>query len=222
MTAVQPGEPSKSAILAVVIRRSGPHLLEATVIPAALFYAFLVVAGLGAAYAAAVGWSYAVFVRRIVRHDAIPPILVLGVIGMTLRTMIAVLSDSSFVYFFQPVLASVAIGVVLLISVAIGRPLIAIVAGEFWPLTSEEAARPGVRQLFRRLTVLWAGVSLASAFLTTGLLVSLPMGAFLAMKQACGLGLTAAAVCLTVSMSLRTARSEGLLAGPLPLPILTR
>ncbi|HZQ75997.1 MAG TPA: VC0807 family protein [Acidimicrobiia bacterium] len=220
MSAVQPGEPSKSAILVMVTRRSGPHLLEATVIPAVLFYACFVVVGLGAAYAAAVGWSYAVFVRRIVRHEAIPPILVLGVIGVTLRTIIAVLSDSSFVYFFQPVLASAAIGVALLISVAIGRPLIAFVAGEFWPLTSEEAARPRVHQLFRRLTVLWAGVSLASALLTTGLLVSLPVGAFLALKQVCGLGLTAAAVCLTVSMSLRTARREGLLSRPGPLPIL--
>src|SRR5581483_10814802 len=81
MSAVQPGEPSKSAILVMVTRRSGPHLLEATVIPAVLFYACFVVVGLGAAYAAAVGWSYAVFVRRIVRHEAIPPILVLGGLG---------------------------------------------------------------------------------------------------------------------------------------------
>jgi hypothetical protein len=214
------GEPSKAAIFNMVVRRSGPHLLEATIIPAVLFYACLVTAGLGAAYVAAVGWSYAAFVRRIVRHDPIPPILVLGVIGITVRTLMAVVSRSSFVYFFQPVLASVVMGGVLLISVAIGRPLISTLASEFWPLTSEVAARPRVRQLFRRLTVLWAGVSLASALLTTGLLVSLPLGAFLAMKQLCGLALTAAAVCLTVAMALRTARLEGLLTGPPPLPVL--
>lgn len=214
------GEPTKLAIFTMVVRRSGPHLLEATIIPAVLFYVCLVTAGLGAAYVAALSWSYAAFVRRIVRHDAIPPILVLSVIGLTVRTLIAVVSRSSFVYFFQPVLASVAMGAALLISVAIGRPLIAILASEFWPLTAEVAARPRVRQLFRRLTVLWAGVSLASALLTTGLLVSLPLGAFLAMKQLCSLGLTAAAVCLTVSISLRTARREGLLTGPPPVPVL--
>ena len=39
------------------------------------------------------------------------------------------------------------------------------------------------------------------------------------MKQLCGLGLTATAVFLTVSMSLRTARREGLAGGPYPVPI---
>jgi hypothetical protein len=203
-----------------VVRRSGPHLIEATIIPAMLFYACLVAVGLGAAYVAVVSWSYAALARRIVRRDPVPPILLLGVIGITIRTLVAVVSRSSFVYFFQPVLGSVVMGCVFLISVAVGRPVIAMLASEFWPVTSEVAARPGVVQLFRRLTLLWAGVNLASAVLTTGLLMSLPLGAFLAMKQLCGLGLTAGAVCLTVSMSLRTARREGLSAGPSPLPLL--
>jgi hypothetical protein len=168
---------------------------------------------------AVVGWAYAAVVRRIVRRDAIPPILVLSIVGITIRTLVAVVSRSSFVYFFQPVLGSVAMGGVFLISIAVGRPLIATLAGEFWPITAEVHARPGVVRLFRRLTLLWAGVNLASAVLTTGLLVSLPLGAFLAMKQLCGLGLTATAVLLTVSMSLRTARREGLAGGPSPIPI---
>ena len=213
-------EPSKRAILAMVVRRSGPHLLEATLIPAVLFYSCLVAVGLGAAYVAAVvGWAYAALVRRIVRRDPVPPILVLSVVGITIRTLVAVVSRSSFIYFFQPVLGSVAMGGVFLISIAVGRPLIATLAGEFWPITAEVHARPGVLRLFRRLTLLWAGVNLASAVLTTGLLVSLPLGAFLAMKQLCGLGLTATAVFLTVSMSLRTARREGLASGPYPVPI---
>jgi hypothetical protein len=132
---------------------------------------------------------------------------------------VAVVSRSSFVYFFQPVLGSVAMGGVFLVSIAVGRPIIGTLAGEFWPVTPEVSARPGVLRLFRRLTLLWAGVNLASAALTTGLLLSLPLGPFLAMKQLCGLGLTAAAVCLTVSMSLRTARREGLSGVPSPVPL---
>src|SRR5437868_7595861 len=218
MPAVYEGEPSKLAILVMVARRSGPHLIEATIVPAVLFYVGLVAAGLGAAYVAALGWSFAALARRVLQHDPVPPILLIGVIGITVRTLVAVVSGSSFVYFFQPVLGSVAMGCVFLVSVAIGRPLIATLAHEFWPLSPEVVARPGVVRLFRRLTVLWAGVNLASAALTTGLLVSLPLGAFLAVKQVSGLGLTAGAVCLTVSMSLRTARREGLHAGPSPLP----
>jgi hypothetical protein len=212
-------EPSKRTILATVVRRSGPHLLEATLVPAVLFYGCLVAVGLGAAYVAVLGWAYAAVVRRIVRRDAVPPILVLSVVGITMRTVVAVLSRSSFVYFLQPVLGSVVMGGVFVISVVLGRPLIATLAGEFWPITPEAHARPGVVRLFRRLTLLWAGVNLASAALTMGLLLWLPLGPFLAMKQVCGLGLTAAAVFLTVSMSLRTARLEGLCAGPPPIAL---
>ena len=219
MPAAHQGEPSKLAIFAMVARRSGPHLIEATIVPAALFYAGLLTAGLGAAYLAALSWSYAALARRVVRHQPVPAILVIGVIGITVRTLVAVVSRSSFVYFFQPVLASVAMAGVFLISVAVGRPLIATLAGEFWPLTPEVTARPGVLRLFRRLTLLWAAVNLASAALTTGLLVSLPLGPFLALKQLSGLGLTAGAVCLTVSMSLRTARREDIHTGPSPVPL---
>ncbi|HYH49430.1 MAG TPA: VC0807 family protein [Acidimicrobiia bacterium] len=220
MPVVHQGEPSKLAIFTMVVRRSGPHLIEATIVPAVLFYVALLTAGLGAAYMAALGWSYAALVRRVLRHDPVPPILVIGVIGITVRTLVAIVSRSSFVYFFQPVLASVAMGFVFLISVAVRRPLIATLAHEFWPLSPEVAGRPGVVRLFRRLTLLWAGVNLASAALTMGLLVTLPLGTFLAVKQLSGLGLTAGAVCLTVSMALRTARREGLHAEPPPLPAL--
>jgi Protein of unknown function (DUF3159) len=215
----QQPEFSKLAVLAAVTRKAGPHLIEATVIPAVLFYSCLIAAGLGAAYVAAVGWSYAALGRRVVRHRPVPPILVLGVIGITVRTLVAVVSRSSFVYFFQPVLGAVAMACVFLISLCIGRPLIGSLAGEFWPMTPEVAARPGVLRLFRRLTLLWAAVNLALAALTTCLLVSLPLGAFLAVKQVSGLALTAGAVFLTVSLSLSTARREGLASVPSRQPV---
>jgi hypothetical protein len=207
-------QPSKLAIMATVVRRCGPHVIEATVIPAVLFYICLLAAGLGAAYMAAMGWSCAAVARRVLRRDPVPPILVLGVIGITVRTVVAVISHSSFVYFFQPILGTVAMACVFLISVGIGRPLIGRLAGEFWPMTPEVAARPGVLRLFRRLTFLWAAVNLASAALTMTLLIFLPLGLFLAVKQLSGLALTAGAVFLTVSLSLRTARREGLTSVP--------
>lgn len=210
----QPPALSKLDVLAAVARRSGPHLIEATVIPAALFYVCLGAAGLGAAYVAALAWSYGAMGRRLVRHQSVPPILLLGVIGITVRTLVAVVSRSSFVYFFQPILGTVAMGCVFLISVGVGRPLVGSLAGEFWPITPDVAGRPGILRLFRRLTLLWAAVNLANAAFTMTLLVSLPLGAFLAMKQLTGLAVTASAVFLTVTMSLSTARREGLAAAP--------
>jgi hypothetical protein len=201
---------SRRSILRAVIRRSGPHVIEASVIPAVLFYGFLVGLGLHAAYLGVLAWSFGAFAVRVARGRSVPPLLVLTMIGISVRTMVAIVSGSSFVYFVQPVLSTVAMSLVFLGSVAIGRPLIASLAHEFWPLTSDDISSPAVTRLFRNLTVLWAGVNLATAVTTMILLLALPLAAFVAVKQVTGLAITAVGVYITVSSSLRMARRENL------------
>ena len=167
---------------------------------------------MGAAYIAALGWSYGAVARRKLSHRSVPPMLVLGVIGITVRTLVAVLSNSPFLYFFQPVLGSVAMACVFLISVGVGRPIIGKLAGEFWPMATEVACRPRVLRLFRNLTLMWGALNLASAALTLTFLVTLPLGMFLAAKQVSAFAITALGVFVTVSMSLTTGRREGLAA----------
>ena len=208
---------SKRSVMATVARRCGPRLIEAMAIPTALFYLCLTRFGVGIAYVAALAWVYAAIARRRVRNHPVPPILVLGAVGITVRTVVAAASGSTFVYFLQPILGTAAMGVVFLLSIAIGRPLIGILAGEFWPLTAEVKSRPGVAHLFRGLTVLWAGVNLATAATTLLLLLYLPLATFVAAKQISGLAITCAGTTLTVAWSLRTARREGLVS-PLPVP----
>jgi intracellular septation protein A len=118
-------------VLAIVARRSGPHLIEASVIPAVLFYGFLIAVGLGAAHVVTVIWSFTAMGRRMVRRRPVPTILVIGVIGVTVRTLVAVASRSSFIYFFQPILGTVVMACVFLVSVGVGRPLIGCLAGDF-------------------------------------------------------------------------------------------
>lgn len=203
-------EISGLSALLTVARTCGPHLVEATIIPAVLFYACLVGVGLDAAYLAALAWSYSALCCRRLCRRPIPPLLVLGVIGITLRTLLAVLSGSTFIYFLQPVLGTVGMGIAFLVSVAMGRPIVGKLAAEFWPIAPEVASRPPIRALFRRLTVLWAGVHMASAAMTLALLLCLPLATFVALKQVCGLGLTGVGIALTIALSRRTARREGL------------
>ena len=213
-TETGPPELSKLGILAMVARRSGPHVIEASVIPAVLFYTCLMASGLGLAYTAALGWSYSAVGRRVVRRHPVPPIVVLSTIAITVRTLVAVVSQSSFLYFFQPILGTVAMGCVFLMSLWIGRPLIGRLADEFWEVTPEMAVRPAVLRLFRHLTLLWGVANLVTAAMTLTLLLLLPLGPFLAAKQMSGLAISAGAVFLTVSLSLRTARREGFAAVP--------
>jgi hypothetical protein len=209
MTSLRPLGLSRAAVFGSVVRRSGPHLLEASLIPTALFYACLVMVGLGTAYAAALLWLYASVAVRLVKHLPIPPLLVLGVVGITVRTTVAVASGSSFFYFAQPVANSLVMTGVFLISIVIGRPLIEKLALEFWPLTPELLAVPSVSRLLRGLTFLWAGVNLAIGATTLTLLVTLPLATYVAVKQIASLALTGAGIAVTIDRSLRVARREG-------------
>ena len=140
----RPPSVSKFGIFLAVVRRAGPRLIEASLIPTALFYCCLVFAGIGVAYAAALIWLYSALLVRLVRSGRVSPLLILAAVGITIRTILSVAQDSSFLYFVQPVLGSVVAGVVFLGSIALGRPIVHALAHDFWPLTPEMLDCPGV------------------------------------------------------------------------------
>lgn len=203
---------SKVAVFVAVVKRSAPRIVEASLVPTALFYCALVLIGLGAAYAIALLWLYAAAAARLVRRRPVPPLVVLGVIGITVKTAVSVASGSTFVYFAQPVLGSLVVGCVFLISIAFGRPLVQALALEFWPLTPEMLADPAVVRLLRRLTFLWAGVNFAVGAASLTLLVALPLPLFVAIKQPVAWTITGAGIALTIDRSVRTARRAGFAA----------
>lgn len=206
--------PGELPALGAIARRALPNLLEATIVPAVLFYVVLVHVGAGAAMVATLVWSGGITLSRVLRRERVPSLLVLSLVGLALRTLVGVATGSTVLYFLQPVLNAAVMGVVFLGSLVIGRPLVASLARDFCPLSPEVAGRAGVARLFRRLTLLWAGVHLATAGATLALLVSMPVTTFVAVKTAVCLAITACGVALTVSAALRTIRAEGLvLAG---------
>jgi hypothetical protein len=200
---------SKARVLAALGRRSLPSLIEATVIPTIIFYVCLVHIGSGAAMLAVLSWSYGAVVRRWVSGHRIPAILVLAVLGLTVRTLLGIMSGT-FVYFLQPVMTTLALAAVFLGSLCFGRPIIGHLASDFCPLAPEIASRPAIVRLFTGLTLLWAAVHLLTAATTFGLLVSLPTTTFVLLKSVVSLAITVGAIVLTVSWSIRTARSENL------------
>lgn len=217
-----PPELAKRTVVWAVVQRGGPRLLEASIIPTMLFYTCLAWGSIGWAYAAAIAWTYGAVARRLVARQAVTGVLVLSSVGITIRTALAVGSGSTFVYFAQPIVGTVVTGLVFLGSIAVGRPLVAKLAHDFWPVTPEQAANPRVRRLLRRLTYLWAGVNLATATVTFALLVSMPLATFVALKQATGLAITGTAIAITIAAAHRTACREGMISprrrGPVAPP----
>lgn len=208
---------SKPAILRAVARRGLPNLIEATVVPAILFYVLVVTVSGTAAIIGAMAWAAIAVVRRLVVHAPIPSILVLGTLGIIVRTVVGLLSGSMFAYFLQPLASTVALGALFLASALVGRPVIGRLAHDFCPIAPEVADRPAVVSLFVGLTVLWAGVHLLTAATTFGMLVSLPVSTFILVKTITSMSITVAAIVFTVTWSIRVARREHLVFEGAPI-----
>jgi hypothetical protein len=201
---------SHRPVLLAVARRGLPQIIEATVIPAILFWVSLMTLGTVVAIVVVLGWTYAAILRRLVRGHRPPAILVLATIGLTVRTLVGLLSGSTFAYFVQPVATTVVLSGLFFGSVLIGRPVIARLANDFCPIAPEVARRPAVMRLFAGLTLLWAGVHLLTAATTFGMLVSMPVAPFVALKTVACMAITVVAIVVTVSWSIRIARRENL------------
>ncbi len=115
---------------------------------------------------------------------------------MTARSVVALVSSGSlFVYFLQPSLGTALLGAAFLLSVPLGCPLAEKLAYDFVPLPASFFGRPKVRQLFVRISLLWALVSLLNAAGSVALLVNVPIATFLAAKTGYSWALTLGGWC---------------------------
>jgi hypothetical protein len=201
---------SKRAVLLAVARRGVPNVAEATIVPAILFFVVVTTIGAAVAMAAVLVWGYAAVLRRVLRAARIPTVLLLATLGLTVKTLVALLSGSTFAYFLQPVATTVVVAGVLVGSLLVGRPLVARFAHDFCPVTPEVARRPAVVRLFIGLTVLWAGAQLLTAAITFAMLVTMSVPMFVALKTVVYVGISITAIVITVCWALRTARKEQL------------
>jgi hypothetical protein len=178
-------------------RHATPHVLEATLIPLALFYGGLRLLGLWGALLAALIWSYTSLLRRLITRRRVPGMLVLGIIGLTARTALALATGSAFLYFLQPTLGTGLVASVFIGSTVLGRPLAMRLAADFMPLPEAWLAHAGVRRFFLRISLLWAGVFLANAGISLWLLVSQSLATFLWTRTVASLVLTGGAVAIS-------------------------
>ena len=106
------------------------------------------------------------------------------------------------------------LGALFLASRATARPMVARLAGDFYPMTDELAQRVAVRRLFRNLTLMWALLCLAKAGFTLWLLLSQSLDTFVLVKSVSMLTFNASAVAVTIGLAIVVGRREGLLHPP--------
>jgi intracellular septation protein A len=199
--------------LATVVRRVSLSLLIACVIPAVLFYTTFALRGVWTAIIVALVWSYGAIGFRAVTRRRTSGLLLLTALLITARTTLALLTDSTFVYFLQPIVSDGIVATAFLLSLVTARPMVARLAGDFYPMDHELAMRPRVRRLFRHLTVLWALLGLGKATLTLWLLQSTSLATFVLVKSVTVLAVNLTAAAATIALAAWVARQEGLM-GP--------
>jgi len=206
--------------LRTVLRRVALSLTVACAIPAALFFASYQLFGVWAAIVVALGWSYGAIAWRAVSGRRTSGLLVLTAIILTGKTVVAVVSHSTFFYFLQPIITDGVVAVTFLLSLASTRPVVARLAGDFYPMDAELSLRPRLRRLFWHLTAMWAVVCLAKAVVMFWALNSLSLDTFVLVKSISMPAANLLAVLLTVSAAVLVGRKEGLIGvGAMPVPV---
>jgi uncharacterized membrane protein len=129
---------------------------------------------------------------------------------MTVRTAFTLVTGNTFIYFVQPVFADFAVAAIFLGSLWSDRPVIARLAPDFYPMSRAVAARPEMRALFRRLTLMWGLVILVKGSITLWLLETLSTVNFVLIKGGAIITLTLTAAVVTIVWSVIVGRQEGL------------
>ena len=197
--------------LTTVIRRVSLSLLIAVVVPAGVFYGFFALAGVWTAIVAALVWSYGAIAWRKVTGRRMSGLLILTAVLLTGRSALSFVAGSTWLYFLQPVISDGIVATLFLFSLASARPMVARLAGDFYPMDHELAMRPRVRRLFRNLTVLWAALGFAKASMTLWLLQSQSLETFVLVKSVSMLAINVLAAFATVGLSALVAQQEGLM-----------
>ena len=197
--------------LRTVLRRVGLSLTVACAVPAALFLTMFQLFGVWQAIVVALCWSYGAIAWRAVTGRRTSGLLVLTAIVLTARTVIALVAHSTFFYFLQPIITDGVVAAAFLLSLASARPMVARLAGDFYPMDAELSLRPRVSRLFWRLTAMWAVVCLAKAVAMFWALNSLSLDTFVLVKSITMPACNLLAVALTVCAAVLVARKEGLI-----------
>ena len=215
-------EPPHRPRLLAVVKRVSLSLLIAVIVPAVVFYGFFVLAGVWTAIIAALVWSYGAIAWRAVTGRRTSGLLILAALMLTGRTALSLAADSTWLYFLQPVISDGIVAVLFLLSLASARPVVARLAGDFYPMDHELAMRPRIRRLFWHLTLFWAVLGLARATMTLWLLQSQSLETFVVVKSISMLAINVLAAFATIGLAALVARKEGLMGPTNLVPVAAR
>jgi hypothetical protein len=194
---------------AAVLRHAGKTVLVASVVPSALFYTTLQLAGLSAAIGVALAWYYTVLIARHLRKRPVVGAAMLGAGLMSMRAVVTLWTGSADLYFLQPVAGTVATATSIAVTALAGRPLIERLVHDFVPVPQPLSERLNRARFFHRTSALWTITYVINAVGTVWLLTNASLGSFVLIKSFMSPLLASSAALLTFVMFRRLLRREG-------------
>lgn len=165
-----------------IARKAGATVLIASLLPAAVFYVTLSLSTLRVAVAITLAWYYAGLLWTHARGKPVLAAAMLGAGLLTLRAVLAFWTNSSFLYFLQPVAGTVATATAFAITAMAGRPLLDRLVHEFCPLPAALSQRLRANHYFRYVSAVWTLAYLVNAVGTVWLLSTSSIGGFLMLR----------------------------------------
>jgi hypothetical protein len=191
-------------------RRTAENVLEATLVPMALFYLFLGTVGIRWGMIAGLCWFYAAIIRRVTSGQRMSGLLIMAAVLLTARTAIAFATGSAFIYFLQPTLGTFLVSGLFLISVPLGKPLAERLAHDFCALPDSLMSNVRVKRFFLRISLLWAFTYLVNGTTMIYLLTQKSLGTYLMFRSFVSLSLMITAVSASCWYFFRSLRDEGI------------
>jgi hypothetical protein len=180
-------------------RRAIPQVVEASIIPAAIMLVLLEVATPTIAIAGALAWIVGTTIWRVATRRNMSGLTLLSVVRLGVRSTVAMLLGSTFVYFVQGAIGGFCLAVAWLVSVAMHRPLARRFAADFTDLDPHTLDHPRVHLALRRISLLMGVVGLAHAALGLWLLLTLSAGTYVVVNAVLSIAIPGTALAVSVA-----------------------
>lgn len=183
-------QPTVEVSARAILLGSGPRFARDAFGPVLAFYLGYKLVGLAVGIAAATTLAVAAWLyeRRRERSGLLAwlSLLIVGV-----QAFVGLVADDAVAYLAPSVLATGAWALAFLASVAVGRPLAGLFAGEMYPFPPEVRASATFRRVFTRISVAWGLLLLARSAIRLATLTESSVDAFVLVNAATGFPLTA-------------------------------
>ena len=169
----------------LLLGRGLPQFAFEGFVPVLVFYAAWKVAGLAAAVGVSTALSLAIaaYAWRRGRDGALP---IVGAVFVVIQALVALAAHSATVYLAQSVVLSACWGVVYLVYVGAGRPLIGVFANAWYPFPPAFRASASFRREFSMQSLVWAAYCLGRAALRLVALLHAGVGGFVVVSVVTG------------------------------------